>query len=59
VDDEEDDEDVEDEANAGGETLVGSVIAQLEELARHIRKVSMPPGVRPAPLQNGNLLDNY
>ena len=50
-----DDEEDEDEER-GGETLVGSVIAQLEELARHIRKVSMPPGVRPAPAQNGRIL---
>ena len=50
----EDDEEEEAESDPGGETLVGSVIAQLEELARHIRKVSMPPGVRPAPLQQQN-----
>uniref|UniRef100_A0A914H3G6 BTB domain-containing protein n=1 Tax=Globodera rostochiensis TaxID=31243 RepID=A0A914H3G6_GLORO len=43
------------ESDAGGETLVGSVISQLEELARHIRKVSMPPGVSPAPTSNAGL----
>ncbi|KAI3415516.1 hypothetical protein GPALN_005122 [Globodera pallida] len=43
------------ESDAGGETLVGSVISQLEELARHIRKVSMPPGVSPAPTLNAGL----
>ncbi|KAI1718088.1 hypothetical protein DdX_06502 [Ditylenchus destructor] len=32
------------------ESLVVSVIGQLEELAKHIRKVSMPPGVSPAPI---------
>lgn len=51
--DDEDSEEEEAESDPGGETLVGSVITQLEELARHIRKVSMPPGVSPAPTPTG------
>lgn len=38
--------------------LVGSVIEQLEELARHIRKVSLPPGVTPAPMVAGSIHSN-
>lgn len=49
-DEAEDDEDNNEESVADGELLVGSVIEQLEVLARHIRKVSLPPGVTPAPV---------
>ncbi|KAL3095970.1 hypothetical protein niasHS_005729 [Heterodera schachtii] len=55
-DDENASDDSEAESDTGGETLVGSVITQLEELARHIRKVSMPPGVSPAPTSNAGEL---
>uniref|UniRef100_A0A1I8B754 BTB domain-containing protein n=1 Tax=Meloidogyne hapla TaxID=6305 RepID=A0A1I8B754_MELHA len=47
---EEEEEDDSDEFEPGNETLVGTVVAQLEQMARYIRKVSMPPGTSPAPL---------
>nr|CAD2142366.1 unnamed protein product [Meloidogyne enterolobii] len=47
-DDEEEDDS--DEFEPGNETLVGTVVSQLEQMARYIRKVSMPPGASPAPL---------
>ncbi|KAF7634164.1 hypothetical protein Mgra_00006462 [Meloidogyne graminicola] len=48
-DNEEEDEDS-DDFEPGNETLVGNVVEQLEQMARYIRKVSMPPGASPAPL---------
>ncbi|CAK5043074.1 unnamed protein product [Meloidogyne enterolobii] len=47
---EDEEEDDSDEFEPGNETLVGTVVSQLEQMARYIRKVSMPPGASPAPL---------
>lgn len=41
------------------DTLVGNVIVQLEELTKHIRKVSMPPGVSPAPVNPIEINNNF
>ena len=48
---EDEEEDDSDEFEPGNETLVGTVVSQLEQMARYIRKVSMPPGASPAPLR--------